>query len=128
MRTRRGWALAEIVVAVALGIVLVGVATAEIARQHAELRVATEGARARAELLATYERLRVGLLEAPAEGSARELAGSDSLAGLALQIEGLPAPDPRVQAVRISASWPAGIDGQLRRRSLTTLVHTGGAR
>lgn len=124
---RRGYGFSDVVVATSLAVTMIGIGTNEIARQHKELRVATESARVRATLSATYERLRVGLLAAPVDGERLPVAADDpGVPDLRLELIGLEAPAPGTRAVEIRASWAGGLDGVRCERSWTTLVAAGG--
>ena len=126
-RRRRGYGFSDVVLATSLAVTMIGVGTNEIARQHAALRVAADSARVRATLSATYERLRVGLLVAPAAGERLPVAIDDAgVPDLQLELIGLEAPAPGTRAVEIRASWAGGLDGARRERSWTTLVAAGG--
>lgn len=124
---RRGWAFCEVVVATSLAVTMIAVSTSEIARQHTQLRVASESARVRAALVATYERLRVGLLPAPGQGEVLAVETDDpGVPDLSVELVGLASPAPGVRAVEVRASWDSGLDGARQQRGLTTLVAPGG--
>lgn len=105
---RRGLTLLDVIAASSLGVVLVGVACAEVARQHRDLRAARADARAQGALRAASERLADGVLAPPAPGPAVELEGGPVTVS-AVRAEG-PEVDPRLAErglvpVRLRAAW-----------------------
>ncbi len=104
---RRGLTLLDVIAASSLGVVLVGVTCAEVARQHRDLRAARADARAQSALRAASERLADGALPLPPPGPAVALSSAPLALSAARAEEGV---DPRLAErglvpVRLRADW-----------------------
>lgn len=134
--SRRGWSMAEAVVATSLAVVMVSTVGGEVLRQHRELSLARARGQVNAALRSAAERVRAGLVPLPPPGEERALpteqgAAADVRVTIALS----PGPlDPRLlpQAelapVLLCATWQGAPLGEVRRRELLVLVAVGGER
>lgn len=127
---RRGLTLMDVTAASALGVVLVGVACAELSRQHRDLLAARADARAQSALRAASERLADGALAPPPPGPAVELAPGPVT--VTARAEEGAAVDPRLAErglvpVRLRAEWRDEA-GRPTSRELLVVVRSREAR
>ncbi len=106
-RRRSGLTLLDVIAASSLGVVLVGVTCAEVARQHRDLRAARADARAQSALRAASERLADGALAPPPPGPPVALSTGALAVSATRAEEGV---DPRLAErgllpVRLRADW-----------------------
>jgi hypothetical protein len=123
---RRGLTLMDVIAASSLGVVLVGVTCAEVARQHRDLRAARADARAQSALQAASERLMDGALSPPSPGPAVELSPGPLAVSAARADAEL---DPRLAErglipVRLRAEWRDD-GGRPTSRELLVVVRPG---
>lgn len=127
-RRRRAAILLEALVAVAFGLIVVGVLCEEIVRQESMLAAAREESRVHAALISAYERLRAGDLPIPEPGKRADLSAAGRVH---VTLERSSAPlDARLSgrgtlvSVVLRATW-RDRGGRERERTLATLVPGG---